>query len=95
MVAVVSLLVIGPERLPKAARVAGYWLGKVRGTIASVKAEIREELREEEVRQALQQHQEDMDAFQHMLEDAADVKNSLTSSDAIVSDKKNNADGKQ
>lgn len=55
MVALIALLVIGPERLPKAARVAGWWLGKARTTIASVKAEIKQELRAEEMRQLLEQ----------------------------------------
>ncbi len=55
MVALIALLVIGPERLPKAARIAGLWLGKARSTIASVKAEIKQELHAEEMRQLLQQ----------------------------------------
>ena len=55
MVALIALLVIGPERLPKAARIAGWWLGKARHTIASVKAEIKQELHAEEMRQLLQQ----------------------------------------
>ena len=44
LVGLIGLLVIGPERLPKVARVAGYWLGKTRSLVASVKQEIREEL---------------------------------------------------
>jgi sec-independent protein translocase protein TatB len=55
MVGLIALLVIGPERLPKAARIAGFWVGKARSTIASVKAEIRHELHAEEMRQMLQQ----------------------------------------
>jgi len=31
LVAVVAVVVIGPKDLPKAMRVAGYWVGKVRG----------------------------------------------------------------
>ncbi|MCD2449782.1 Sec-independent protein translocase protein TatB [Methylicorpusculum oleiharenae] len=56
MVGLVSLLVIGPERLPKAARIAGYWLGKTRSMVAAVKAEIKEELQAEEIRQTLREH---------------------------------------
>lgn len=56
MVGLVALLVIGPEKLPKAARIAGFWLGKARGTMTSVKAEIQRELHAEEMRQLLQQH---------------------------------------
>lgn len=55
MVGLISLLVIGPERLPKVARVVGYWLGKTRSMVASVKQEIRDELREEEIRQLLKE----------------------------------------
>lgn len=55
MVGLIALLVIGPERLPKAARIAGFWVGKARSTIASVKAEIKHELHAEEMRQILQQ----------------------------------------
>jgi sec-independent protein translocase protein TatB len=39
------LLVIGPEKLPKLARIAGFWVGKTRHIVASVKEEIKEEHR--------------------------------------------------
>ena len=55
MVGLVALLVLGPEKLPKAARIAGFWIGKTRSTIATVKAEITQELHAEEMRQMLQQ----------------------------------------
>lgn len=51
MVGLVALLAIGPERLPKAARIAGFWMGKARGTVDNIKAEIRQELYAEELRQ--------------------------------------------
>ena len=53
MIAVVALLVVGPERLPKLARTAGLWLGKGRRFIGSVKADIDRELRAEELKQIL------------------------------------------
>lgn len=55
MVALVALLVIGPERLPKMARLAGFWLGKTRAMVANVKAEISAELQAEEMRQLFQE----------------------------------------
>lgn len=55
MVALVALLVIGPERLPKVARLAGFWLGKTRAMVANVKAEISAELQAEEMRQLFQE----------------------------------------
>ncbi|TAK63229.1 Sec-independent protein translocase protein TatB [Methylobacter sp.] len=51
LIGLVSLLVIGPERLPKVARLAGFWLGKTRSMVASVKEEIKLELHAEEMRQ--------------------------------------------
>ncbi len=53
MVGLISLLVIGPERLPKAARLAGFWIGKSQRIIASVKQEISQELKDEELRQMI------------------------------------------
>ncbi|WP_198243777.1 Sec-independent protein translocase protein TatB [methane-oxidizing endosymbiont of Gigantopelta aegis] len=58
LVGLVSLLVIGPENLPKAARIAGFWVGKTRNMVASVKAEIKQELQAEELRQIMQQQAE-------------------------------------
>lgn len=55
MVGLVALLVIGPERLPKAARIAGLWVGKARTTVATVKADIQQQLHAEEMREQLQQ----------------------------------------
>ncbi len=53
MVFVVALVVVGPERLPGIARKAGLWVGKMRGLVASVKADIDRELATEELRKAL------------------------------------------
>ncbi len=58
LVGLVSLLVIGPEKLPKAARIAGFWVGKTRNMVASVKSEIKQELQAEELRQIMQQQAE-------------------------------------
>jgi sec-independent protein translocase protein TatB len=62
MVGLVALLVLGPEKLPKAARIAGFWLGKARSTMATVKTEIRQELHAEEMRQLLKQQLEHLEA---------------------------------
>ena len=50
---VISLLVVGPERLPRIARTAGLWVGKMRGFVASVKADIDQELATEELKKVL------------------------------------------
>lgn len=53
LVGVVALIVVGPERLPGFVRVAGFWLGKARRTIASVKEEFKAEIYAEDLRRAL------------------------------------------
>lgn len=79
MVGLVSLLVIGPERLPKVARLAGFWIGKARNMAASVKAEIKEELHAEEIRQILKE-QAGRTELQQLLDETADTANSIKSS---------------
>ena len=53
LVALVGLLVIGPERLPEALRTLGLWLGRMRRSFLSVKAEIEKEIGMDEVRKQL------------------------------------------
>lgn len=53
IIAVVALLILGPERLPIAARTAGLWIGKARNMISNVKSEIDRELQLDEVRKRL------------------------------------------
>ena len=49
LITVVALLVLGPERLPKAARFAGLWVRRARTQWNSVKAELENELVNEEL----------------------------------------------
>ena len=79
LVGLISLLVIGPERLPKAARIAGFWIGKTRNMVASVKEEIRHELHEEEIRQILKE-QSGLEELKQMTEDVSDAAHSVKSS---------------
>ena len=50
IIAVVALLVLGPEKLPTAIRTVGLWVGKFRRTVSGIQAEISEELRLDEMR---------------------------------------------
>ncbi|MEH6627609.1 MAG: Sec-independent protein translocase protein TatB [Motiliproteus sp.] len=61
IVAVVALIVVGPERLPSAIRTAGLWAGRVRRTLGNVQKEISEELRVDEMRQAAKEQQEKLE----------------------------------
>lgn len=53
LIAIVSLLILGPERLPEMLRTLGLWLGRLRRSFTSVKAEIEKEIGMDEVRRQL------------------------------------------
>ncbi len=71
IIAVVALLVLGPERLPRAARTAGLWINKARRTVAIMKAEIERELDMEEVKKVVGQDTvESLEEFKREVEEA-------------------------
>ena len=53
MIAVVILIVIGPQRLPETLRTLGLWMGRLRRSFLSVKAEIEKEVGMDEIRRQL------------------------------------------
>ncbi len=60
LIAVVALVVLGPERLPKAARFAGLWMRRARNQWDSVKQELERELHAEELKRNLQDVRQSM-----------------------------------
>lgn len=58
LVAVVALIVFGPEKLPEVARSAGLWIGRARRFMATVKQEIDRELHLQEARDAIKQSEQ-------------------------------------
>ena len=61
LIAVVALLVLGPERLPGAARTAGALLRRARQSWTNVQQEIERELAAEELKRNLRETAEQMD----------------------------------
>ena len=55
LIGVIALLVVGPHRLPKLARTAGIYVGKLQRMVAGVRADVENELRTDEVRRAMQE----------------------------------------
>lgn len=53
MIAVIALLVIGPDKLPDVARTAGKWVGRARRFVGDVKTDIDRELKQEELKKAI------------------------------------------
>jgi sec-independent protein translocase protein TatB len=72
LIMVIALIVVGPERLPRLARSTGLWIGKIRGFVASVKAEIDHELAAEELRKTLSR-QAEMPELEEIIEKATTI----------------------
>lgn len=91
IIAVVALLVLGPERLPKAARFAGLWVRKARAQWYSVKSELELELAQEEMKQHMQSVENSIKApMRELQKDLQDAENEINNGfvDAVESDAK-------
>ena len=60
VVGLVALIVLGPERLPKAARFVGLWVRRARAQWYSVKSELEREIASEDLRRSLADGQQVM-----------------------------------
>ncbi|MES9939241.1 MAG: Sec-independent protein translocase protein TatB [Candidatus Thiodiazotropha sp. 6PLUC2] len=77
IIALVALVVIGPERLPKVARTAGLWLGRGRRFISTVKADIDQEIKAEELKDILQKQAQMANPVHEILEETKDDLNQI------------------
>lgn len=71
VVAVVALIVLGPERLPKAARFAGLWVRRARAQWYSVRDELERELAAEELKRNLKDAQDALRDTEQRIRDSA------------------------
>lgn len=72
VIAIVALLVIGPERLPKVARTVGAFVGRMQRYMAQVKEEVNREMRFEELQKLQQEIKQSVENTE------ADIKNFTT-----------------
>ena len=68
VIAVVALIVIGPERLPKVARTVGHLFGRMQRYVNDVKADISREMELEELRKLQSNVEEAARAIQSSVE---------------------------
>jgi sec-independent protein translocase protein TatB len=71
VIAVVALIVIGPERLPKAARTLGHLFGRLQRYVNDVKSDINREIELDELRKLKQEVQTAASDFKSSVEGAA------------------------
>ena len=78
VVAVVALLVLGPERLPKAAVQAGRWMGRARRMVSQFSSEMERQIELEELREKLRQHGGSVDIESDVRKIDATIKDALS-----------------
>jgi len=86
VIGVVALVVIGPEKLPKVARMAGTLYGRAQRYLHDVKSEVSREMELEELKNLRQQAEEAASTFKQGVENSiaqnvAEVENSFRAED--------------
>ena len=90
VLAIIALVVLGPEKLPHAARMAGAWIGRIRRTIINVQADIENEVASSEMRERIRKEMAKAEAAKQQL--STDIMQSVNApsserpADANVSD---------
>ncbi len=69
LIAVVALVVIGPERLPKVARTAGLLFGRLQRYVAGMRSEIERELRLDEIKRVAEEARTNFEDVSHSLQE--------------------------
>ena len=74
LITVLALLVLGPERLPHAARTAGKWVGKAKRMASNLTEEVDRQLKAEELRERIKDAGDDIkvEEVQKTIQDALD-----------------------
>ena len=69
LILIMALVVIGPERLPGAARTAGLWVGKARRYIEGVKSEVEDEFDVSEFKRIIHNQEIQLNELQAKIKD--------------------------
>jgi sec-independent protein translocase protein TatB len=80
LIAVVALLVLGPERLPRVARTVGALVRRARSSWQNVRTEIERELAAEDVKRSLDEARRAADVGSEVRAAAADIEKAANTS---------------
>jgi sec-independent protein translocase protein TatB len=88
LIAVVALLVIGPERLPAVARTVGFWFGKARKFVTSVQNDFNREVVKSEELKRLMEEQSNIKDVHEIIEHTLDASRKTVSTSANLEEGK-------
>lgn len=80
LIGVMSLLIMGPERLPGAIRTSSLWIARLRRSFSQIKAEIEREVGADEIKQQLHNEtilQNIKEKNSDLIESAKDIKSDM------------------
>jgi sec-independent protein translocase protein TatB len=87
LLAVIALVVLGPEKLPHAARMAGAWVGRIRRGVLSIQTEIEREVAAQEMRERIEKEvQRVRDADRNIRQDLSDINSRILDVKAETAD---------
>lgn len=90
LILVLALVVIGPERLPGAARKLGLWVGKTRRYVEGVKSDVEQEFDISEFKSLIRNQEVQLKELQDQLN-----QNAMMNSDALLDSKDQTHDIKE
>jgi sec-independent protein translocase protein TatB len=82
LIAVIALIVVGPERMPAIARKAGYYVGKIKKFVAKVQEDIGDELEADKLKEHLNLEDKDssiVEILKETKEELNQIKNDANS----------------
>lgn len=62
LLAVIGLIILGPERLPVVARTLGLWVGRAKGYVRGLTSELEQESRADEIRTELRRTRDQIES---------------------------------
>jgi len=80
LIGIIALIVLGPERLPKAARAVGLWVGKAKHSFESIKTEIDRELKLKELQEQIAEQKAELASELNVKSDFESLKDEITNS---------------
>lgn len=72
LIFVIGLVVLGPERLPKAARTLGLWIGRAKSTFNNLRNELEREAFNQEMRDRMDEQMREMGLDEDSIRQARD-----------------------
>jgi len=92
-VAVIAIIVLGPEKLPEAMLNIGRFLGKIKKMWRDATADIRKELELEEMKEEMQKYKKQLEDLQKKVDnDVNEISQGLTSLDDLTGKKRDFSD---